>query len=145
MSLRRALKATAVEGISRAYRAFVPKDLLLLQMGEADFESIADEHSASLALWGSQLDALMARAPRKALAARSVEDLPFEARAELRSHWDSVLDLLVAVDRVKKFHEHFPAISRSQDGRRHARSFELAFGAFAIQFLTGLRLVRLTE
>jgi len=143
MNLRRALKETAVEGISRAYRALVPKDLPLLQLSESDFESIATEHATYLDLWGDQLDDLMARAPRKSLAARTLEDLPFEARAELKSHWDAVLDLLVAVDRIKTFHEHFPALSRH--GRRHARSFELAFKAFTIQFLTGLRFVRLTE
>jgi len=145
VSLRRALKDSAVEGISRAYRALVPKDLPLLQLGEAEFESLADEHAGSLDLWGSQLDALMARAPRRAFGAETLEDLPFEARAELRSHWDAMLDVLVAVDRIKKFHEHFPALSRSRDTRRHARSFALAFEAFTLQFLAGLRLVRLTE
>jgi hypothetical protein len=49
------------------------------------------------------------------------------------------------VDRVKEFHEHFPALSRSRKRRRHARSFALAFEAFVIQLLAGLRLVRLTE
>jgi hypothetical protein len=143
MSLRHALKDTAIEGLARAYRAFVPKDLPLLRIPDSEFESLAVEHAASLELWGAQLDALWARAPRKALAAKSLEDLSFESRAELKTHWDAVLDLLVAVDRVKKFHEHFPAVSRTRG--RHARSFALAYGAFTIQFLAGLRLVRLTE
>ena len=139
------LKDSAVEGISRAYRAFVPKDLPLLAIDEDDFESLADEHAASLKLWGAQLDDLWSRAPRRALGAKTLEDLPFEARADLRSHWEAVLDVLVAVDRVKSFHEHFPALSLAKRARRHGRSFALALEAFTIQFVTGLRFVRLTE
>ena len=100
MNLRRAFKETTIEGIARAYRAFLPADLPLLAISDDEFESLADEHAASLALWGAQLDALMSRAPRRAFAARTLEDVSFEARADLRSHWSSILDLLVAVDRV---------------------------------------------
>ncbi|HKS16290.1 MAG TPA: YiiX/YebB-like N1pC/P60 family cysteine hydrolase [Planctomycetota bacterium] len=145
MSVRRVLKDSAIATLSAAYRAFAPKDLPLLRMTAPEFESMADEHEASLDLWGRQLEDLMLRAPRRALAARTVEDLPFEARADIRSHWESVLDLLVAVDRVKQFHEHFAAVSPTRDARRHGRSFVLAFGAFTIQLVTGLKLVRLTE
>jgi len=145
MNLRRKLKDSAIEGISRAYRAFVPKDLPLLLMSDAEFESIADEHEACLDLWSEQLEDLMLRAPRQTLSARTVEELPFEARAEIRSHWEAMLDVLVAVDRVKKFHEHFSAVSPGRQTRRHARSFVLAYGAFTIQLVTGLKLVRLTE
>ena len=94
MSLRKAIKEAAQEGTALAWRAFLPKDLPLLRLSEAEFESLADEHRASLDLWASQLDDLAARAPRRALAGRTLEDLPFEARADVRSHWDATLDVL---------------------------------------------------
>jgi hypothetical protein len=139
------LKETAQDAAARAWRAFVPKDLPLLRLSDPEYASFHLEHKESLDRWGRQLEELVAGIPRRSLGARKLEDVPFEAREELRTYWAAILDVLVAIDRVKKFHEHFPAFSRTRDRDRHARSFALAFRAFALQLATGLRLVRLTE
>ncbi len=145
--MKRFLRAS-LRQVSRAYRAVTrAKRLPLLHLSEEDFDTLAAQHEESVLRWDAALKSLLETAASRPeiFRAASLRDLPFEARDELRSSWCALLDFLQALDRVKHFHRHFPAVCPVRHPRRHARAFGLAFGAFASQFVNGLRLIRLTE
>ena len=55
---------------------------------------------------------------------------PYGFQSINRGIWESILDYSLALDRLKVFHEHFPAVSPVRKLRRHARAFAISFSAF---------------
>lgn len=139
------LKRELLEQLARVYRSFVSRrDLPLLRLGDDAFAEIAEDHARLLQEWAAGLEKTLHGA-ETLFRARTLEGLSFEERLELRRSWASVLDYIVALDQIKLFHEHFPAVSPVRSLRRHAQAFALCFGAFVMQYVSGLRLVRMTE
>lgn len=147
LRLAKRVERAVHDGAASAWRRTAGRSSPLPDLDADAFDALAAEHAESIGLWCAHLDGLLDQASKRPdlMAARGVKDLPFEAREELRSLWESLLDCLVALDRVKEFHRHFPAISAARHPDRHARAFGLAFAAAAAQFDAGLRFIRLTE
>ncbi len=63
----------------------------------------------------------------------------YEGRAQLWRRWQSLLDYIMAIDRVKVTHAGFAALD---DDTARARSFLVAYTAFLAQYQAGYRWIR---